>query len=134
MKAELVTTGPKDTDALMSALERFEAMLINSPSDEQYVERTPSGTHTLRWANPFVNTIAAAAIAVAPAGAPTGAQRIYEYRRVVETQVTTVRYEFEQWFGDDHEYLDPVPALISSADIEDLKALLEIPYVGDQRH
>lgn len=133
MKAELVTTGPKNTDALIESLQGGESILINSSSGEQYVEPASSATHMFGWANPFANTIAAAAIALAPGGALTGSQRIYGVHRVVITQMTTVRYDAQQWYGNDHEYLDPMPTLISNADVEDLKALLAIPYMGDRR-
>jgi hypothetical protein len=134
MKAELVTTGPKDPSGFLDALQGGESILINSPSTEQYVEPARSATPLFGLAaNPFANTIAAAAIALAAGGPLTGSQRIYGTHRVVVTQATTVRYEFQQWFGDDYEYLDPVPTLISNAEVEDLKALLAIPYMGDRR-
>ncbi len=133
MKSEMVTTGSKETDALIESLQGGESILIDSLSREQYVEPVRSATHMFEWANPFTNTIAAAAIALAPGGALTGSQRIFGVHRVVVTQITTVRYDAQQWYGDDHEYLDPVPTLISNADVEDLKALLAIPYMGDRR-
>lgn len=133
MKAELIRRA-NDTTTLLEALQRNESILISAPSGEFFVEPpTQSATHVLRSANPFVNSLAAAAIALAPAGAYTGARPIYEYHRVVSSHVGTFRKEFERWYGDADEYLDPVPALISNADVEDLKALLAIPYTGDQR-
>lgn len=134
MKAELVTTGPKDPSGFLDALQGGGSILISSPSTEQYVEPSRSATPLFGLAaNPFANTIAAAAIALGAGGPLTGSQRIYGVHRVVLTQTTTVRYEVQQWFGDDHEYLDPVPTLISNAEVEDLQALLAIPYMGDGR-
>jgi hypothetical protein len=134
MRAELVTTAPKETDVSLEAQHLGGSILVNSPSMEQYVEPARSATHIFGLAaNPFANTLASAAIALGSGGALTGSQHLYEVHRVVITQTTTVRYEVQQWYGDDHEYLDPVPTLISNADVEDLKALLAIPYLGDRR-
>lgn len=51
---------------------------------------------------------------------------------VAQTQI----YHFDRAdraeFPSDHEYLDPVPTLISNAEIEDLQKLLAIPYMGDR--
>lgn len=133
MRAELVTTTPKEMDAL-EAQHVGGSILVNSPSMEQYVEPARSATHIFGLAaNPFANTLASAAIALGSGGALTGSQHLYEVHRLVFTRTTTVRYQVQQWYGDDHEYLDPVPTLISSAEVEDLRALLAIPYMADRR-
>lgn len=52
---------------------------------------------------------------------------------VAQTQIYHFDRAAHAEFPSDYEYLDPVPTLISNAEIEDLQKLLAIPYMGDRR-